>query len=95
MYVKQADQVATGLFGESGVYLYSEFVIRRTVYRCFLHYQFPQTILLSNCECVIIVEDMLSRGDDLNGGVFLLIALSLLTEQVCFGTLELLDLLCQ
>ena len=34
-------------------------------------------------------------GDDLNGGLFLLFSFSLLAEQVCFGTLKLLDLLCQ
>ena len=34
-------------------------------------------------------------GDDLNGGLFLLFSFSLLAEQVCFGTLKLLEFLCQ
>ena len=33
--------------------------------------------------------------DDLNGGLFLLFSFSLLAEQVCFGTLKLLEFLCQ
>ena len=34
-------------------------------------------------------------GGDLNGGLFLLFSFSLLAERVCFGTLKLLEFLCQ
>ena len=88
-------RIAGKLLGEIGVDIYRQFVVRGAVYGCSRHHQFPQTILLSDCEGIIIVEDVLGGRDDLGGCLLLLFALSLLAEEIRFGTLELLDLLGQ
>ena len=88
-------RIAGKLLREIGVDIYRQFIIRGAIYGCFWHHQFPQSILLSNREGIVIVEDVLSSGDDLGSGLFLLFPLSLLAEQICFGTLELLNFLGQ
>ena len=88
-------RIAGKLLGEIGVDIYRQFVVGGAVYSCFWHHKFPQAILLSDCEGIIIVKDVLGGRDDLGGCLLLLFALSLLAEEIRFGTLELLDLLGQ
>ena len=71
-------RIAGKLLGKIGVDIYRQFVVRGAVYGCSRHHQFPQTILLSDCEGIIIVEDVLGGRDDLGGCLLLLFALSLL-----------------
>ena len=80
-------RIAGKLLGEIGVDIYRQVVVRGAVYGCSRHHQFPQTILLSDCEGIIIVEDVLGGRDDLGGCLLLLFALSLLAEEIRFGTL--------
>ena len=74
-------RIAGKSLGEIGVDIYRQFVVRGAVYGCSRHHQFPQTILLSDCEGIIIVEDVLGGRDDLGGCLLLLFALSLLAEE--------------
>ena len=78
-------RIAGKLLGEIGVDIYRQFVVRGAVYGCSRHHQFPQTILLRDCEGILIVEDVLGGRDDLGGCLLLLFALSLLAEEVSFN----------
>lgn len=73
--------------GKLGVDVDAHFSIGCSINGCLFHDQFPPTIFLSDCEGIIIVEDVLGGRDDLGGCLLLLFALSLLAEEIRFGTL--------